>query len=75
VRRTPAQATLTPSKRRDNLKGAFALVRGLRLQAHRVLLVDDVLTTGTTAHRAAQVLQKGGAASVRVAVVARGLGE
>lgn len=75
VRRTPPQATLTPSKRRDNLTGAFTLVRGVRLNAHRVLLVDDVLTTGTTAHRAAQVLRKGGAASVRVAVVARGLGE
>ncbi len=75
VRRTPAQLTLKPSQRRDNLKGAFALVRGVRLTAHRVLLVDDVLTTGTTAHRAALVLRSGGAASVRVAVVARGLGE
>lgn len=75
VRRTPAQATLTPSRRRANLQEAFALVRGVRVQAHRVLLVDDVLTTGTTAHRAAQVLRKGGAASVRAAVVARGLGE
>lgn len=75
VRRTPAQATLSPSRRRDNLKGAFALVRGVRLTAQRVLLVDDVLTTGTTAHRAALVLRNGGAASVRVAVAARGLGK
>lgn len=75
VRRTPPQASLPPTQRRENLKGAFAMVGGVRLVSARVLLVDDVLTTGTTAHRAAQVLLKHGADRVGVAVLARGLGE
>jgi ComF family protein len=74
VRRTPPQSSLTPTQRRDNLKQAFRLSHGVRLDGCRVLLVDDVLTTGTTAHRAAQVLCRGGAEIVTVAVVARGLG-
>jgi ComF family protein len=75
VRRTAPQATLPPTKRRKNLQGAFRVARGVRLDGCRVLLVDDVLTTGTTAHRAARALiGDGGAASVQVAVVARGIG-
>ena len=42
-----------------------------RILAHRVLLVDDVLTTGATASEVARVLKKAGASMVAVAVVAR----
>ena len=73
-RRTPPQSTLSPTLRRENLKDAFRMVRGVRMTATQVLLVDDVLTTGTTAHRAARVLRKAGAERVTVAVVARGIG-
>lgn len=75
VRRTAPQASLPPSRRRENLRGAFRIARGVRLDGCRVLLVDDVLTTGTTAHRAARVLiRDGGAVRVLVAVIARGIG-
>ena len=72
VRRTPAQASLTPSGRRANLRAAFQARP--RVAGHRVLLVDDVLTTGATADRASRALLAAGASGVTVAVVARGIG-
>jgi predicted amidophosphoribosyltransferase len=73
VRRTPCQVSLSATERRSNLRGAFRVVGGARLQGLRVLLADDVLTTGTTAHRAAVELIDAGAAQVLVAVIARGI--
>lgn len=71
---TPPQATLTAYERRSNLRDAFAAVRGVSLTGGRVLVVDDVLTTGTTADRVARVLLEAGAESVDAAVIARALG-
>ena len=73
IRRTPAQADLTPTERRSNLRKAFAC-RGVQLRGATVLLVDDVLTTGTTAHRASVELRRAGAGPIVVAVAARGIG-
>jgi len=72
TRRTPRQAFLTPSARRTNLRSAFIASRPLH--GCRILLVDDVLTTGTTADRAVRALREAGAAQVWVAVAARGIG-
>ncbi len=76
VRRTPKQSGLPPSRRRLNLRGAFHVPRRARSRVadRRILLVDDILTTGATANEAARALVNAGAASVVVAVVARGLG-
>lgn len=74
ARWTPSQAGLSPKERRRNLRGAFRVWDASRLIGRSVLLVDDILTTGTTAHRASQVLKEAGAKHVTVAVVARGLG-
>ncbi len=74
IRWTPPQTSLTPTQRRNNLRGAFRLARGVRLNGARVLLADDVLTTGTTAHRVASVLRASQAQQVTVAVIARGIG-
>jgi ComF family protein len=73
-RRTTPQSTLTPSHRRKNLRAAFRLRGGSIWQGRRVLLVDDVLTTGTTAHLFAKLFRDAGAEEVTVAVIARGLG-
>lgn len=71
---TQPQSRLTPSQRRVNLRRAFTAVETRRLAGRTVLLADDVMTTGTTAHEAARQLRQAGAARVVVAVVARGLG-
>ena len=72
---TPQQATLSATERRLNLRSAFAPIGGTRLLGGRILVVDDVLTTGTTADRVARVLLELGAESVDAAVIARGLGQ
>ncbi len=74
VRLTPAQAKLPSTRRRTNLRGAFRVRRRAPLSGRTVLLVDDVLTTGTTANEAARALIRAGAKNVCVAVLARGLG-
>lgn len=77
IRRTDKQAELPPSRRRTNLKGAFRVPRRFHSDLHRrrILLVDDVLTTGATADEAARALLAAGASCVSVAVIARGLGK
>jgi predicted amidophosphoribosyltransferase len=77
IRRTDKQAELPPSRRRTNLKGAFRVPRRFHSDLHRrrILLVDDVLTTGATADEAARTLVAAGASCVSVAVIARGLGK
>ncbi len=72
-RRTPTQGRLSPSARRKNVAGAFALKSSGKaaVSGKRVLLIDDVLTTGATAAACAKVLLKGGAARVDVLTLAR----
>lgn len=69
VRWTAPQTHLSRQRRRENVRGAFALRRGVEVRDKKILLVDDVLTTGATANEAAGVLRKAGA-QVAVAVVA-----
>ena len=56
-----------------NVKDAFRVPRGRAVTGQSVLLVDDVLTTGSTANEAARALRRAGAARVVVAVLARTL--
>ena len=70
-RRTPSQGTLGPLARARNVRGAFALRRGRSVKGKRVVLIDDVLTTGATAEECARVLRRAGAAWVGVLVLAR----
>ena len=72
VKATQSQVGMTRSQRADNIQGAFRLDPGGRgVRAARVLLVDDVLTTGATVNAAANVLLRSGAAAVDVLVFAR----
>lgn len=73
VRNTAQQVNLPATKRRENLRRAFRVARGVNLSDACVLLVDDVLTTGSTASEAARALRQAGAARVVVAVISRGL--
>jgi ComF family protein len=73
-RNTLPQADLPPSRRFQNVRDAFRVRRADALRDARVLLVDDVLTTGATCSEAARMLKQAGAASVVVAVIARAQG-
>lgn len=73
-RKLKKQGTLGPQERIANVKGAFRVSTAYNIKNLRVLLVDDVMTTGATANEAAKVLRKAGAAQVDVAVAARALG-
>lgn len=57
--------------RREELEGAIGLKAGLNIQGRRILLIDDVMTTGTTAHQCAKILCGGGALDVDVLTIAR----
>lgn len=60
-RATPAQARLDPARRRRNLAGAFRAVEPRRLRGRRILIVDDVLTTGATLEACLGTLTAAGA--------------
>ncbi|HVA14435.1 MAG TPA: phosphoribosyltransferase family protein, partial [Stellaceae bacterium] len=59
------------SARRRNVAGAFAVRRPDKLRGRRVVLIDDVLTTGATVEECARVLKRAGAARVDVLTLAR----
>ncbi len=71
TRYTRPQVDLDPAEREENVKGAFAVERPEEFKGKRVLLLDDVYTTGATVRECAKVLQKAGAESVYVLTVAR----
>lgn len=76
IRYTGYQAQLEQAKRLTNLKGAFDLVRSKRIRKQisgaNLILVDDVLTTGSTLHECAKVLKAfGNSAKVAAITIAR----
>jgi ComF family protein len=72
-RRTRSQGHLSRLQRAENVRGAFALKPGAEVAGKRVLLVDDVLTTGATIEACARVLKRAGAARIDVLTLARAM--
>jgi len=71
LRETPPQTNLSRAARRKNLRQAFTVLRPGEVAERRILLVDDVFTTGTTVNECAKALRKAGAADVYVWTLAR----
>jgi len=72
VKSTPAQVGLSEAERRHNLSGAIRIRPGARprIEGARIVLVDDVITTGSTAAACARVLRRAGAARIDVLALA-----
>ena len=70
-RYTTTQTALDRLERMENLHNAFRLRKNANVRGLRVLLVDDVLTTGSTLNECARVLKRAGAFSVHAATAAR----
>jgi ComF family protein len=71
LRFTASQASLSNTNRRRNVAAAFRCRRPERAAGRRILLIDDVMTTGSTAAACAWVLKRAGAARVSLLTVAR----
>ena len=71
IRATAPQVGLTDSQRRENVRNAFGCRRPRLVSKARILLIDDVMTTGATVASAAKALIDGGALRVSVLTVAR----
>jgi ComF family protein len=71
LRATAPQAGLVGEARRANVRGAFAVARPSEVAGRRVLLLDDVVTTGATARACARALREAGARAVGVLSLAR----
>ena len=72
-RRTPSQTGLGKKRRVSNLKNAFAVNNPDEVRNRRILLIDDVMTTGSTVDACTKVLKSAGAISVKVLTVARAI--
>ncbi len=71
LRSTRPQVELSGRERAENVRGAFGMVRPSEVGDKRILLIDDVFTTGATMNECAKVLKDAGAASVTVLTLAR----
>jgi competence protein ComFC len=71
ARYTTTQTALDRSERMENLHNAFRLRKNMDVRGLRVLLIDDVLTTGSTLSECARILKSAGAISVHAATAAR----
>ena len=72
-RKTPSQGYLGPTARERNVRAAFAIRPGRSFAGKRVVIIDDVITTGATVEECARVLKRGGATFVGVLTLARAL--
>ncbi len=76
IRDNPAQSGIeNAQKRRDNVRGVYRFCPGAGAAGKRVILIDDILTTGSTAGECARILRESDAEQVFLAAVASGTGK
>lgn len=71
LRQRPSQTELTRAARLNNLRRTFSVLRPEEIAKKKILLIDDVMTTGTTVNECAKALRKAGASDVYVCTLAR----
>jgi len=71
IRPTVPQTSLSKKERLTNLRGAFSVAKSAHIKGKRILLVDDVFTTGTTLHECAKTLRRAGSGQVYGLTLAR----
>lgn len=71
IKDTPTQTHLGIEKRKENIKGAFKVATAAEISERRILIVDDVMTTGATLNEIAKALKQNGAQSVSCIALAR----
>lgn len=72
IKETPSQTELSGREREKNIKGTFSVKNKELIKNRKVILVDDIYTTGATMNEAAKILKEAGAKEVEGIVVARG---
>ena len=73
TKHTKSQTGLSKKHREENLKGSINVMKNDKIKGSNIVLVDDVMTTGSTVHLCSQKLKKAGAKSVNVICIARTL--
>ncbi len=71
IRETPTQTRMTRNQRIENMRGAFEVQEARAIADHRILVVDDVMTTGATVGEVSRVLKIAGARRVEVLTLGR----
>lgn len=71
IKHTKSQGHLSPSARAKNLQGAFHIVHASKIKNKRILLIDDVMTSGATVNACTKILLKNGAKQVDILTLAR----
>ena len=71
TRWTQSQVGLSERERKDNVRGAFAVLQSARIARRTILLLDDIYTSGSTVDECSKVLINAGARKVDVLTLAR----
>lgn len=72
IKKTMTQTALNKEERRKNVSGAFKVVQSNMIRNKNILLIDDILTTGSTLDECAKILMKSGASRIYTATIATG---
>ena len=71
IKNTQVQSTLTKAQRVANVKKAFSITDSIRIENKKIILIDDVYTTGSTVNECSKVLKDAGAKEICVVTIAK----
>lgn len=71
IRNTKVQSTLTKTQRADNVKNAFSITDDTKIKDKKIILIDDIYTTGSTVNECSRILKNAGAKEICVVTIAK----